>query len=405
MLRFHTFTQRNPKMHIRHQFLERIAQTSDISQQFEVSSANGCYLETKSGDKFLDLLSGFGVNNIGHGVTPVIDAIHKQSNAYLHTNVYGEHIQSPQIQFAELLISLLPGPLNACYFLNSGSECVDAAIKLGRLATGRTEIIVCSQAYHGSTLGAESLRSDANHKMGFLPLIPAIRFIRFNEEADLEQITSQTALVITEVIQSEAGVKMATPDYWKKLRETCDDQHCLLAVDEIQTGMGRTGTLFAFQAYEFIPDMLLCGKALGAGMPLSALICNQKLIQHFSKKIPLGYITTFGGHPVCCAAGLAGLNYLLQHNILDSVNEKEQLFRQALNAQASNELRGIGLLLAFELGSTSKLMKAIQKLFDLKILAESFLFCPTALRIAPPLVIELNEINRVCDHIKEACNF
>lgn len=390
-------------MHIRHQFLDRIAQTSDISQQFEVVYAKGCYLESKSGDKYLDLLSGFGVNNIGHGVAPVIEAIITQSNAYLHTNVYGEHIQSPQIQFAELLISLLPGPLNACYFLNSGSECIDAAMKLGRLATGRTEIVVCSEAYHGSTLGAESLRSDGFHKMGFLPLIPSIRFIRFNEEADLEQITNQTALVITEVIQTEAGVKMANPEYWKKLRETCDAHHCLLALDEIQTGMGRTGTLFAFQKYDLIPDILLCGKALGAGMPLSALICNQKLIQHFSKSIPLGYITTFGGHPVCCAAGLAGLNYLLQNNILESVLEKEQLFRQALNSDGAQELRGIGLILAFELGSIKKLMRAIKKLYDRKILAESFLFCPTALRIAPPLVIEPIEIKKLCEYIKEAC--
>lgn len=389
--------------HIRQQFLERIAQTSEISQQLEVVSAHGCYLETQSGLKYLDLLSGFGVNNIGHGVVSVLEAINKQSQAYLHTNVYGEHMQSPQIQLAEFLISLLPGPLNGCYFLNSGSECIDAAIKLGRLATGRSEIVVCSQAYHGSTLGAESLRSDVHHKMGFLPLIPSIRFIRFNEEADLDQITSQTALVITEVIQTEAGVKLANPEYWKKLRQCCDAQNCLLAVDEIQTGMGRTGSLFAFQAYDFIPDMLLCGKALGAGMPLSALICNQNLLRHFSKTIPLGYITTFGGHPVCCAAGLAGLNFLIQANLIDSIAEKEQVFRNLLDFLPNRELRGKGLLLALELGSVKSLMHAIQKLFDSRVLAESFLFCPTALRIAPPLLIELNEIKQVCDHIRGIC--
>ncbi len=389
-------------MHIRRQFLEQIAQTSEISQQFEISRAAGYHLYDTDGREYIDLISGFGVNNIGHGVDEVKNAIQEQSNLYLHSNVYGEHIQSPQLKLAELLISLLPKGLNSCYFLNSGSECIDAAIKLARLATGRAEIVVCKKAYHGSTLGAESLRSDALHKMGFLPLVPGIRFIEFNKESDLDTITSATALVITEVIQTEAGVREASSSYWQGLRQRCNEVNCLLAVDEIQTGLGRTGKLFAFQREAFIPDILLCGKALGAGMPLSAMLCDQTLMHYFSKKLPLAYITTFGGHPVCCAAGYAGLNYLIKNQLIESATHKEQIFRSYLDPIGLEPLRGKGLLLAMEINNSFSLMTLLQSLYKQQILAESFLFCPTALRIAPPLNLNEEEIEGICTKIINA---
>jgi acetylornithine/succinyldiaminopimelate/putrescine aminotransferase len=381
-------------MYLRRQFLEHIAQTSEVPQGFEISRAEGCYLYDADGVPYLDLISGFGVNNIGHSIPSVIHAIKQQSEKYLHTNVYGEHVQSPQVELATYLSSFLPLSLNSYYFLNSGSECVDAAIKLARLATGRHEIVVCSNAYHGSTIGAESLRSDEIHKSAFRPLIPGIRFIQFNNESDLKYLTDKTAAVFTEVIQAEAGVRIANDGYWKKMRKICDKTNSLLVLDEIQTGMGRTGKLFAFQHYDIAPDILLCGKALGAGMPLAAMICDRKLMQYFNKHLPLAYITTFGGHPVSCAAGLAGLKYLIEEKLMDEVEEKANLIKKNLTHPLIKEIRNSGLLMAIELDSPASVMKWIRDLFNKKILAESFLFCPQALRVAPPLSIDTSELKR-----------
>lgn len=386
-------------MYLRRQFLEHIAQTSEIPQGFEIDLAEGCYLYDRNGDRYLDLISGFGVNNIGHSIPAVIQAIKNQSEKYLHTNVYGEHVQSPQVELASYLSSLLPPVLNSHYFLNSGSECVDAAIKLVRLATGRTEIVVCKNAYHGSTIGAESIRSDEVHKAGFRPLLPGIRFINFNDESDLQYITDKTAAVITEVVQAEAGVRVVDHKYWAALRKKCEDHKALLVFDEIQSGIGRTGKLFAFQHYDVVPDVLLSGKALGAGMPLAAMICNRELMSCFNKQLPLGYITTFGGHPVSCAAGLAGLKYLIEEKLMDSVEEKAELIKKNLTHPLIKEIRNKGLLMAVELDSPETVLQWIRNLYDKKILAESFLFCANAMRIAPPLSISQTEIKAVCELI------
>jgi acetylornithine/succinyldiaminopimelate/putrescine aminotransferase len=386
-------------MYLRRQFLEHIAQTSEIPQGFEIDHAEGCYLIDKKGDRYLDLVSGFGVNNIGHSIPTVIDAIKRQAEKYLHTNVYGEHVQNPQVELATYLSSLLPLSLNSHYFLNSGSECVDAAIKLVRLATGRSEIVVCKHAYHGSTIGAESIRSDEEHKSGFRPLIPGIRFIHFNDESDLQYITDKTAAVITEVVQAEAGVRIADDKYWKAVKKKCEEHKALLVFDEIQTGIGRAGKLFAFQHYDVVPDILLSGKALGAGMPLAAMICSRELMSCFNKQLPLGYITTFGGHPVSCAAGLAGLKFLMEEKLMDAVEEKAERIKKSLSHPATKEIRNIGLLMAVELDSSETVMQWIRKLYERKILAESFLFCTEALRVAPPVSILNSDLQETCQFI------
>lgn len=386
-------------MFLRQQFLEYICQTSEIPQSFEISRARGCYLFDKNDVAYLDFISGFGVGNIGYGVPEVLDAICRQSQLYLHSNVYGEHVQHVQIKLAEKLADLLPAGLNSFYFLSSGSEAVDAAIKLARLATGRTEIIVCKNAYHGSTVGAESLRSDELHRAPFLPLLPGIRFIEFGKKEDLQYITKHTAAIITEVVQAEAGVRTAPAGYWKMLRQKCNENQSLLILDEIQTGLGRTGKLFAFMHENLLPDLLLCGKALGAGMPLSALVGNRALLAHLFKKLPLAHISTFGGHPVSCAAALAGLHYLNAHSFIETTESKGQFFESQLRNTSILGLRRKGLFMAIDFHSKIQVLQIIRKLFDQKILAEGFLFAPQSLRIAPPLCIEETELKKVAEVI------
>ncbi|MBK9109807.1 MAG: aspartate aminotransferase family protein [Saprospiraceae bacterium] len=388
-------------MFLRQQFLEYICQTSEIPQGFEISSAQGTYLYDKNNIAYLDFISGFGVNNIGHGVPEVIKAIQQQSQVYLHSNVYGEHVQQVQIKLAEKLADLLPAHLNSFYFLNSGSEAIDAAIKLSRLATGRTEIVVCKNAYHGSTLGAESLRSDEMHRAAFLPLIPGIRFIEFGNIADLKFITSHTAAVITEVVQAEAGVRRANSEYWQAMRQQCNDHNSLLILDEIQTGLGRTGKLFAFMHYGIIPDLLLSGKALGAGMPLSAIIANRTMLAQLFKQLPLAHITTFGGHPVSCAAALAGLNFLIESSLIETAEEKGHFFELLLKNNSIQESRREGLFMAIDFQNKIQLMHVLRKLFEQKVLAEGFLFSPESLRIAPPLCIEDFELKMVAEIINQ----
>ncbi len=390
-------------MFLRRQFLERIAQTSEIPQGFEVESARGCYLFDYAGNAYLDLSSGFGVNNLGHGVEEVIDAIKAQAARYIHSTVYGEHIQSPQVQFAEMLVQLLPPNLNSVYFLNSGSEAIDAAMKLARLATGRPEIIVCRKAYHGSTLGAESLRSDAPHKAPFLPLLPGIRFIDFGNAEHLTEITSHTAAILTEVVQAEAGVRKAEAQWWNALYQKCQETGALFIADEVQTGLGRTGSLFAFMQTPCSPHILVAGKALGAGMPLSAVIASKELMSHFSKSLPLGQLTTFGGHPVSCAAALAGLKKLLSSGYMESVSKHGHVMsKHVISNPHIREIRSAGLLIALQLDHEERTMSWIRELYTRhRVLAESFLFAPDALRIAPPLCIEPNQLTELAHHLNE----
>jgi len=386
-------------MYYRQQFLNRIAQTSEIPQAFEVSRAEGSFLYDRQDRPYLDLICGFGVSNLGHGHPEVLAAIRKQSDLYLHTNVYGEHIQSPQIGLAGLLRSLLPESLSQVYFLSAGSETVDAAIRLARKHTGRTGVVAMSDAYHGSTLGAESLRSDEEHKRPYLPLLPDIRWIRANQLNDLEKITEKTALVLTEVVQAEAGVRILNREYLSALRERCNQVGALLAFDEIQTGMGRTGSLFAFQQAGVLPDILLLGKALGGGLPLAALISRPEILSTFAHQPALGYITTFGGHPLSCAAGLAHLRALVGEPVLEGVDRRNQIVREELRSPKIRHIRAAGLLIAVELEHSDQVSALIQKAFENQILLEGFLFCRTAVRIAPPLNIEPGILESACREI------
>jgi len=392
-------------MFLRRQFYERISQTSEVPQGFEISRAEGCWLYDQQGVPYLDLISGFGVNNLGHQPAPVIEAIQQQSQRYLHSNVFGEHIQRVQIQFAERLAGFLPPSLNSFYFLSSGSEAIDAALKLARLATQRVEWVVCKNAYHGSTLGAESLRSDEAHKSPFLPLIPGVRFIEFGNLQDLDCIGPHTAAVITEVVQAEAGIQMAESEWWHRLRQQCTTHGALLVLDEIQTGMGRTGSLFSFMKEGVVPDLLVCGKALGAGLPLSAVIAERQLMQTLFRKLPLAHITTFGGHPLSCAAALAGLELLTKGGILDGVESKGLALEKEFIRLGFHNLHRRGLFMALDFKEQREALHWMRRLYDQKILAEGFLFHSKALRIAPPLIIgeaALQQIVVAFSHIQQS---
>jgi acetylornithine/succinyldiaminopimelate/putrescine aminotransferase len=387
------------QMYYRQQFLDRIGQTSEIPQALEVDRAEGSYLYDRSDRPYLDLICGFGVSNLGHSHPEVLAAIHKQAELYLHTNVYGEHIQSVQLELAGLLRSLLPETLGQFYFLSAGSEAVDAAIRLARKHTGRTGLVAMSDAYHGSTIGAESLRSDHEHKMPYLPLLPDVRWIRAGHAEDLEKITEHTALVITEVVQAEAGVRILSASYLQALRARCDQVGALLAFDEIQTGLGRTGSLFAFQQAGVVPDILLSGKALGGGLPLAALISRPEILSSFAQSPALGYITTFGGNPLCCAAGLAHLRALTGDPVIPGVAHRRDIVLEQMKSERIREVRAAGLLVAVELERSDLVSALVQKAFENQILIEGFLFCRNAFRIAPPLNVDPGVLGSACRQI------
>ncbi|NOT38847.1 MAG: aspartate aminotransferase family protein [Saprospiraceae bacterium] len=379
-------------MYLRRQFLERVGRTSEIPQGFKPSLAEKCNIYDQNGEAFLDLISGFCVNNIGHSHPKVIEAIRQQAGMYLHTNVYAEHNQSIQVQLAEYLCDQLPSGFNSIYFLNSGSEVIDASIKLARKVTARTDIVACKNSYHGSTLGAESLRSDSIERSAFRPLIPGINFIASNDFESLNIINQNTAAVIIEVVQAEAGVVNLSAEFLIAIRKKCNDLKCLLIFDEIQTGFGRTGTLFAFQKHNVVPDLLLIGKAFGAGLPLSGIVGSKELIHSFSYSPSLGYISTFGGNPLCCAAALAGLKVLLEEKLIERCQNASQLFKKLLNHPKIKNIRAEGLLIAVDFEDSNLVWSIINSLFQNKMLAESFLFNSGSLRIAPPLVINDEEI-------------
>ncbi|MEO6190679.1 MAG: aspartate aminotransferase family protein [Saprospiraceae bacterium] len=391
-------------MHIRRQFLSRLSGTSEIPQGFIPSRALESHIYDEHGNAYLDLVSGFSVMNLGHSHPQVIQAIEEQARLYLHTNVYAEHIQSVQLELAQLLCSVLPSSLKAVYYLSSGSETIDAAIKLVRKHSGRTEIIVCSNAYHGSTLAAESLRSDMEHSRYFRPLLPDIRFIKANCIEDLDVISSKTAAVITEVVQAEAGVIRLESNFLEALRKKCTDHKVKLVFDEIQTGFGRTGTLFAFQKSGIIPDILLVGKAFGCGLPLSAVIATSELLSEFKMHPSLGYISTFGGNPLCCAAALAGLKVMLKDNIIGRIPTLINIVKEELEVLSIKEMRIEGMLIALDFDNPKLVWKIITELYKKRIMVESFLFNHGALRISPPLVIEEHHLKNACKEIAKTVN-
>lgn len=380
-------------------FLLNTAQTSDFPRLLEVEKAEGCYLIDTSGKKYLDLVSGFAVSNLGHRHPKVIEAIKNQLDKYLHVTVYGEYIQAPQVLFAEKLNSVLPENLSSVYFTNSGAEATEGALKLAKKYTNRSKIISFHNAYHGSTQGALSVMGNEYYKQAYRPLLPDIQFIKMNDLPDLEQITSETAAVILEAIQGEAGVRIPDTAYLKALRNKCDETGALLIFDEIQTGFGRTGKLFAFENFGIVPDILLLAKGMGGGMPIGAFISSKEKMDVLKDNPILGHITTFGGHPVSCAAGLASLETILDENLIAGVEEKEQLFRSLLKHPKIKEIRGKGLMLSIQLDNFAQVEAVSKTCVENGVIIDWFLHCDTAMRIAPPLIITHDEIKFACEVI------
>lgn len=388
----------------RKDFYSHLAQTSPAPVSLEIKRAKGLYLEDLHGKKYMDLISGIAVSNLGHSHPDVVKAIKEQAANYTHLMVYGEYIQSPQVKFAKKICEQLPAALNSVYFVNSGSEAVEGALKLAKRYTGRTEIISFKNAYHGSTHGSLSVMGDETLKQPFRPLLPGIRILPYGDESQLKHITRQTACVIIEPVQGEAGTIVPTKNYMQALRKRCNETGTLLIFDEIQTGFGRTGKLFAFKHYGISPDILLLGKALGGGLPLGAFIANRRIMSLLSDNPALGHITTFGGHPLSCAAGHAALSHLTKSRLINSVAKKEKLFKSLLKHKAIKEIRGKGLMLALQFESEELCKKAIEICLKNGIIVDWFLFCPSAMRICPPLIITEKEIKQACTKILLSIN-
>ncbi|MCC6724366.1 MAG: aspartate aminotransferase family protein [Saprospiraceae bacterium] len=387
---------------LRQHFLQHVAQTSDIPMLLEIERAEGSFLYDRTGKRYLDLIAGISVSVLGHGHPAVVEAVKAQADRYMHTLVYGEYVLSPQVELATLLASLLPDPLDSVYFTNSGSEATEGAMKLAKRYTGRAEIIACREAYHGSTQGAASLMWPKTFTQAYHPLLPGIRHIGFNCEADLERISTATACVIVETVQAEAGVKLPQNDYLKKLRKRCTEVGALLIFDEIQAGYGRTGSLWAFEQYGVVPDVLLLAKGMGGGMPIGAFVASNDVMQVLGHEPPLGHITTFGGHPVCCAAALATLRFISDNKLWEQAKEKEVLFRKLLVHPAILDIRSAGLLMAVEVGEFPVLRSIILDCVANGVITDWFLFNDRSLRIAPPLTISEAEIRLACEVINTA---
>jgi acetylornithine/N-succinyldiaminopimelate aminotransferase len=377
-------------------FLQYLGQTSPAPLMLEIVSANGVYMYGPDGKKYLDLISGVSVSNIGHNHPKVVDAIKNQVDSFTHLMVFGELILSPQIQYASNLAANLPSSLNTCYFVNSGSEAVEGALKLAKRFTGKSRIISFRNAYHGSTHGALSIQGNEFYRNAFRPLLPDTFQIDFNDENSLDLIDNKTACVIVEPIQGEAGIITPKNHFLDKIRSRCNDTGSLLIFDEIQTGFGRTGFLFATHRYNVVPDILLLAKALGGGMPLGAFISSNEIMSVFMANPPLGHITTFGGHPVCCAAGNAALKVIIEDKLVETCRIKSALFEDKLKHPLISEVRGEGLLLAIQLIDPAYVPYIVSNAHKYGLIIDYFLFCKSALRLAPPLIITEDEIAFAC---------
>lgn len=376
-----------------------LAKTAENSPDLKVIKAKGMYLFDESGAKYLDLIAGIAVNNIGHAHPHVVEAVQQQSAKFAHVMVFGEFIQSPQQNLAARLASLLPNSLSCTYLVNSGSEAVEGALKLARKYSGRKEILSCIDGYHGSTFGALSVMGNATYQAPFEPLLPEVGHIAFNNTDDLSRITHKTACVLAETVQGEAGIIVPTRDYLTNLKDRCKEVGALLILDEIQTGFGRTGSMFGFENYNIIPDIVLFAKAFGGGYPLGAFVTSEEIMNSLSTDPPLGHITTFGGHPVSCAAAIANLDVFESENLVEDVNTKGQLFRELLHHELIEEIRGIGLMLAVQLQNAEQTLKAMDLCRDQGLITDWFLFKDDCLRIAPPLIISESEIKSACSII------
>jgi acetylornithine/succinyldiaminopimelate/putrescine aminotransferase len=391
-------------MNQRELFLKHVAQTSSAPLAIEMVKAEGTQMWDKQGKVYTDLISGISVCNIGHRNPTVIKAIHEQLEAYMHIMVYGELIESPQVRYAQRLASFLPSNLNAVYFTNSGAEATEGAMKLAKRVTGRTNIVAFKNSYHGSTQGALSVMGDEYWRNAYRPLLPGITHATYNHYEALNYIDEQTACVIAEPIQAEMGVYVPDKKWLHALSEKCKSVGAMLVLDEIQTGFGRTGSLFAFEQLGIVPDILLLGKALGGGMPLGAFVSSTQNMDAFTDNPVLGHITTFGGHPVCCAAGLAALDYLVDEQLMDKVAAKSALFKSLLVHPMIKEVRSAGLLIAVAFDDYDTNKKIIDACIASGVFTDWFLFASNCLRIAPPLIISEEEIKTACTIILDCCD-
>ncbi len=386
-------------------FYNHLALPSEVPDALEVVKAEGIYLYNDKGEKYIDLVSGVSVSNLGHSHPEVVEAVKKQAETYMHLMVYGKYIQSPQVQLAGELTKYLPEKLNSVYLVNSGSEAIEGALKLAKRITGRTEIVAFKNAYHGSTHGALSVLGNEEMKYAYRPLLPDIRFLEYNNIADLENISQNTASVLIEPVQAEAGIIIPDTDYMQALRKKCNDVGAVLIFDEVQMGFGRTGKMFAFENFGVIPDILCLAKAMGGGMPIGAFVSsseNMKLLTHHPA---LGHITTFGGHPVSSAAALASLRIIVRDRLFEKAAEKGKLFVKYLkNHPLVKEIRQTGLMIGVELINGDVAGKLTAELFKNKMVVDRFLFNANAFRIAPPLNITGDEIKMISDRIVKSLN-
>ena len=386
-------------------FYQHQAQTTDSPYGIEVESAEGIYIYDTSGKRYMDLISGVAVSNVGHRHPKVVEATKRQLDKYMHVMVYGEYIQKPQAELAEKLTSLLPNSLDCLYPVNSGTEANEAALKLAKRVTNRTEIISFNNSYHGNTHGSLSVTGNEQKKYRFRPLLPDVKFINFNSISDLEEITTKTAAVIIEPIQGDAGLRIPSQEFMTALRYKCTATGAQLIFDEIQTGFGRTGPLFAFEHFNVIPDILTIAKGMGGGMPIGGFISSKEKMALLRNNPMLGHITTFGGHPVCCAAALANIQVIEEENLLDSVAAKGQLFRELLEKNSLvTEVRQIGLMLAIELDNFKTVQKVVQNCLERGVIGFWFISCNNSFRLAPPLTISEIEIREACKIINEVMN-
>ncbi len=388
-------------------FLRHLAQTSDAPLALEIERAEGLYLYDTEGTKYIDLISGISVSNLGHRHPNVMRAIAEQSEKYLHTLVYGEFVLSPQVKLAKKLAELLPANLDCAYFVNSGTEATEGAIKLAKRYTGRKNLVSFKNAYHGSTNGALSLMSDDYFTAAYRPLLPGVRHLDFNNFDELSKIDETCAAVIVEPIRAEGGVELPFENYLEALRNRCTETGTLLVFDEIQVGCGRTGKMFAFEHYNVVPDIILLAKGFGGGMPIGTFISSREIMSSLTHDPVLGHITTFGGHPLSAAAALATMSTLEENydELINAVPAKEKLFRTLLQDNPKiKEIRSAGLFMALQLDNFDQLSKVIRNCIDKGLITDWFLFNASAMRIAPPLIIKEEEIIRACEIINEAIN-
>ncbi|MGN6495031.1 MAG: aspartate aminotransferase family protein [Agriterribacter sp.] len=391
-------------MNQRELFLQHVAQTSPAPLALEITKAEGSLMWDAKGKEYIDLIAGISVCNVGHRHPDVVAAIKHQADQYLHLLVYGEFVETPQVAYAQYLSQHLPSTLNSVYFTNSGAEAVEGAMKLAKRYTGRTEIVAFHQSYHGSTQGALSIIGDEYWRNAYRPLLPGIIHGDHNSFESLEWITDKTACVIAETVQAERGIFAPSKEWMQALRNKCTETGTLLVLDEIQAGFGRTGSLWGFQQYDITPDILLLGKALGGGMPLGAFIADRNIMWSITSNPVLGHITTFGGHPVSCAAGLAAMKVLVEERLADAVKQKEQMLLQKLRHPSIKAVRSSGLLIAVEFEDFETNKSIIDRCIENGVLTDWFLFAPQCMRIAPPLTISYDEIRKACEIILAAIN-